>query len=357
MATKRDYYELLGVARDASDVEVKKGFRAAALKYHPDRNPGNAEAEEQFKVCAEAYDVLSDAQKRQRYDRFGHAAFENGGGAATYSSMDDLFSHFGDLFGDIFGGRRGAGGRTRAQRGGDLRYDMAITLEEAVAGTRREVAVPRIEPCGTCHGSGAKGGAQPEACGQCHGRGQVSHSQGPFMFTVTCPGCQGQGRTVKSANRCGSCGGAGQQRVERTVTVKIPPGVDSGTRLRIAGEGEKGQAGQAAGDLYVVLGVEPHEVFQRDGDDLHCEIEVDVVKAVLGGTVEVPLVEGGKEKVKLPAGVQPGEQVRIRARGVPHLNGSGRGDQFAHVRVVVPRKLSDKQRTLFEQLAKEDART
>jgi len=356
---QRDFYELLGVAKDANDADLKKAFRANALKYHPDRNPGNPEAEEMFKQCAQAYDVLSDPTKRQRYDRFGMAAFEGGGGAQQYSSMDDLFSHFGDLFGDIFGGRRGPGGRQRGpQRGADLRYDMEIRLEDAVTGVKKEITVPRVEACGTCQGSGAKAGSQPEACVQCHGRGQLTHSQGPFMFTVTCPQCQGAGRSVRAANRCGSCGGAGQQRIEKKVSVKIPPGVDSGTRLRIAGEGEKGPGGHPAGDLYVVLGVEAHDKFQRDGDDLHCEIDVDVVKAVLGGMVEVPLIEGGVDKVKLPAGVQPGEQVRIRSRGVPHLGGSGRGDQFAHVRVVVPKKLSDRQRELFEQLAKttEDVR-
>ncbi len=349
MATKVDYYELLQITRESSDVDIKKAFRKAALQHHPDRNPGDKQAEEMFKQCAEAYDVLSDAEKRARYDRYGHAAFESGGGAPSYTSMDDMFSHFGDIFGDIFGGR----GRQRktAARGSDLRFDLGITLEEACTGVKKELVVPRVEPCGTCHGAGAKPGAQADTCAQCHGRGQMSHSQGPFVFAVTCPSCQGQGRVVRPANRCTACGGAGQQRIEKKVTVRIPAGVDSGTRLRVAGEGEKGGAGQQPGDLYVVLGVQPHDRFQRDGDDLHCEIDVDVVKAVLGGVVEVPLIDGNTEKVKLPAGIQPGEQVRIRSRGVPHLSGSGRGDQFAHVKVVVPRKLSERQKELFEQLA------
>ena len=349
---KRDYYEVLGVARDAGEADIKKAFRKAAIQYHPDKNPGDATAEDMFKLCAEAYDVLSDGQKRARYDRFGHAAFETGGGtgAAQYTNMDDLFNHFGDIFGDMFGAR-GRGGRGRPTRASDLRFDLTITLEEACLGTRKELVVPRVDACGTCRGTGCKPGTQPDACGQCQGRGQVGHQQGPFVFTVTCPACQGQGRRVPSQNRCGECSGAGQVRAEKKVTVKVPPGIDTGTRLRVAGEGERGETGQQAGDLYVVLSVAPHEVFQRDGDDLHCEIGIDVVRAVLGGIVEVPTVEGAAEKVKLPGGIQPGEKVRIRGRGVPHLNGSGRGDQFAHVKVVVPRKLSDKQRELYERLA------
>jgi len=351
---KKDYYELLEVPRDAAEGDIKKAFRKAAMQYHPDRNPGDAAAEEMFKQCAEAYDVLSDAEKRAKYDRYGHAAFESvssAGSSANYASMDELFSHFGDIFGDIFGGRS-RGGAQRAQKGSDLRMDLAIDLVEAVAGVRKEVNVPRVEACGTCAGSGAKAGTQPETCGQCKGRGQVSHKQGPFMFAVACTACQGNGRAVRAANRCATCGGAGHVRQDKKVTVKIPPGVDTGTRLRIAGEGERGEQGQGSGDLYVVLNVAPHEKFQRDGDDLHCEIEVDVVRAVLGGAVDVPLVEGGVEKVKLPAGIQPGEQIRIRQKGVPHLSGKGRGDQFAHVRVIVPKKLSDKQKDLFEQIAK-----
>ena len=345
---KRDYYEVLGVAKDAAEPDVKKAFRQAALKFHPDRNPGDKEAEDKFKEAAEAYDVLSDAEKRQRYDRFGHQGM-TGAGGANYANMDDLFSHFGDIFGDIFGG----GGRKRAQsgKGADLRFDLAVSLEDAVQGIRKEIHIPRVEPCGTCKGSGAKAGAEPDTCTQCRGRGQVSTRQGPFMFSVTCPQCGGQGKSVRAANRCAPCGGSGQQQVDRKVGVKIPPGVDTGTRLRIAGEGEKGAAGASAGDLYVVIQVQPHDKFQRLEDDLHCEIDVDVVTAVLGGLVDVPLIDGSAEKIKLPAGIQPGEQVRIRGRGAPHLSGSGRGDQFAHVKVIVPKKLSAEQRTLFEQLA------
>lgn len=347
--SKRDYYEVLGVARDAADADIKKAFRQSALKNHPDRNPGDKEAEERFKEAAEAYDVLSDAEKRSRYDRFGHQAVGGVGGAQQYANMDDLFSHFGDIFGDIFGGR--SQGRSRPQRGADLRYDLAISLEEAVQGVRKEITLPRVDPCETCKGSGAKPGTSPDECGQCRGRGQVSTRQGPFMFSVTCPACSGQGRTLKPANRCGTCSGTGQTRSDRKVGVKIPPGVDTGTRLRISGEGEKGAAGQPAGDLYVVVQVEPHASFQRHEDDLHCEIAIDVVRAVLGGLVDVPLVDGTVEKVKLPAGIQPGEQVRIRGKGVPHLSGGGRGDQFAHVKIVVPKRLSAEQQELFERLA------
>ncbi|MBM4343335.1 MAG: molecular chaperone DnaJ [Deltaproteobacteria bacterium] len=347
---KRDFYEVLGVPRDANDADIKRAFRQQALQNHPDRNPGDTAAEERFKEAAEAYDVLADSEKRQRYDRFGHAGL-GGGGGANYANMDDLFSHFGDIFGDIFGG----GGRSRQRQGGgrgaDLRCDIEITLEEAVAGARRELELPRLEPCASCHGSGAKPGSEPDTCGQCRGRGQVSTRQGPFMFSVTCPACAGQGKTLKPANRCATCDGAGQQRTARKVTVKVPPGVDTGNRLRVTGEGERGGTGQPAGDLYVVVHVQAHPRFRRIDNDLHCDIEVDVVSAVLGGLVGVPLIDGSTERVKLPAGIQPGEQLRIRGRGVPVVNTSARGDQFAHVRVVVPKKLSAEQRALYEQLA------
>jgi molecular chaperone DnaJ len=346
---KRDYYEVLGVSRDATESDIKKAFRQAALKNHPDRNPGDKEAEERFKEAAEAYDVLSDADKRGRYDRFGHQGLQGSAGGPQYGNMDDLFSHFGDIFGDIFGGR--SGGRARPSRGADLRYDMAISLPEAVSGVRREISIPRIEACDTCKGSGAKAGSSPEECGQCRGRGQVQVRQGPFMFASTCPGCGGQGRSVKPANRCSGCGGSGQQRTERKVAVKVPAGVDSGTRLRLSGEGERGAMGQQAGDLYVIIQVAEDSVFQRDQDDLHCEVQVGVVQATLGCLVDVPLIDGGSEKVRLPAGIQPGEQVRIRAKGVPHLSGGGRGDLFAHVKLVVPRNLSAEQTALFEKLA------
>ncbi len=343
--SKRDFYEVLGVERGASAAEMKKAFRKLALKYHPDRNPDDADAEERFKEAAEAYEVLSDDDKRARYDRFGHAGL---GGAAQRPS-EDIFSHFGDIFGDLFGG--GRRNRNRPTRGSDLRYDLEITLEEAVAGARHELVIPRVQSCGTCEGRGLKPGAQTSTCGQCNGRGQVSRAQGPFMFSMTCSRCQGSGQSVREEDHCGDCGGSGKERVERRVQVRVPPGVDTGTRMRVSGEGEPGERGGPTGDLYVVLVVQPHDRFERDGDDLHTEVTIDVATAALGGKTEVGLIDGGTERVKLPAGIQPDERVRIRSKGVPHLNGSGRGDLYAHVRVQIPKKLSREQKKLFERLA------
>ncbi len=345
--SQRDYYEVLGVDRGAEASHIKAAFRKLALKHHPDRNPDNQDAEERFKEVAEAYDVLGDADKRSRYDRFGHAGLQ-GAGFGGASSVEDIFSHFGDIFGDIFGsGRRS---RSRSSRGSDLRYDLQISLKEAVEGCSKTISIPRIKPCDDCHGSGLRDGAAPSTCPQCGGRGQVSHSQGPFTFSMTCAHCQGAGRTVGDRDRCGRCSGAGREQIESSVTAKVPAGVDTGTRMRISGEGEVGERGGGPGDLYIVLVVEPHPSFERDGDDLHTEVGVDVVTAALGGHVQVELVDGSNERVKLPAGIQPDERVRIKGRGVPHLHGSGRGDLYAHVRVRIPKKLNRKQRRLFEQL-------
>lgn len=345
--SKRDYYEVLGVGRDAGAAEVKKAFRQLAMRYHPDRNPDDPDAEERFKEAAEAYDVLGDDEKRQRYDRFGHSAFD--GGAGRTQSAEDIFSHFGDIFGDLFGGGRRA--RNRPARGSDLRYDLEIGLGEAVSGAKREIVIPRIVDCGDCSGTGLRDGAAPTTCTHCGGNGQVGRQQGPFLFSMTCPHCQGAGRSVGEKDRCAGCSGAGKTRIERKVTIKVPPGVDTGTRMRIAGEGEAGERGGPAGDLYVVLVVQSDERFERDGDDLHTEIEVDLLRAVLGGEADVPLVDGGTERVRLPAGVQPGERVRLRDKGVPHLGAAGRGDLYAHVKVSVPTRLTKEQRKLFEQLA------
>ena len=344
--SKRDYYEILGVERNADAGALKKVFRKLALKYHPDRNPDDPTAEESFKEVAEAYEVLADADKRARYDRFGHAGLA---GAGRAPPSEDLFSHFGDIFGDIFGGGRRT--RNRPARGSDLRYDLELTLEEAVLGAKHELVIPRVQSCGTCEGKGLKEGAQATTCSQCGGSGQVSRQQGPFMFSMTCPRCHGGGRSVREEDNCGDCGGSGKERIERKVSVRVPPGVDTGTRMRVSGEGEVGERGGTAGDLYVVLVVKPHDKFERDGDDLHTEIEIDIATAVLGGKKDVDLIDGGTDKVRLPAGVQPDERVRIRGKGVPHLNGSGRGDLYAHVRVRIPKKLSREQRKLFEKLA------
>ena len=349
---KRDYYEVLGVARDADAGAIKKAFRKLALKYHPDRNPDDPAAEEHFKEAAEAYDVLGDADKRGRYDRFGHAGLQ--GAAGGGASVDDIFRHFGDIFGDIFGGGRRA--RNRPARGSDLRYDLEISLQEAVAGCAREIEIPRIQACAECEGKGVRDGATPQQCGHCGGRGQINRNQGPFMFSMTCPACSGAGQTVAEADHCPKCRGNGKERVVRSVSARIPAGVDTGTRLRISGEGESGDRGGPPGDLYIVLVVQPHETFQRDGDDLHREITIDVATAALGGEIDVETLEGDMERVRLPAGIQPAERVRIRGKGVPHLHGNGRGDLYAHVRVQIPRKLSRKQKQLFEELAETDLR-
>jgi len=345
---KRDYYEVLGVDRAADGGTIKKAFRKLALKYHPDRNPDDATAEEHFKEVAEAYEVLSDADQRARYDRYGHAGLQ-GGGFSGGASVDDIFSHFGDIFGDIFGGGRRS--RNRPARGNDLRYDLEISLQEAVQGCKRDLTIPRVQPCGTCTGSGLRPGASPKTCGHCGGRGQVSRSQGPFMFSMTCPACGGAGTSAADSDRCDDCRGSGRERVERTVTARIPAGVDTGTRMRISGEGEAGDRGGPPGDLYVVLVVTPHERFERNGDDLHCEVHIDVATAALGGELDVETIDEEVEHVRLPAGIQPGERIRVRDRGVPHLNGNGRGDLYAHVRVRIPDKLSKRQKQLFEELA------
>lgn len=345
--SKRDYYEVLGVSKDADASSIKKAFRKLALQYHPDRNPDNPEAEEKFKEIAEAYDVLGDSDKRQRYDRFGHAGLQGGIGGGA--SVDDIFSHFGDIFGDIFGGSRRT--RHRAARGADLRYDLELDLEEAVAGCRRDIEIPRIQDCSNCDGRGLKDGAKTASCGHCGGRGQIARNQGPFMFSMTCPACSGSGSVVADSDRCSACRGSGKERISKTVTARIPAGVDTGTRLRVSGEGEGGERGGPPGDLYIVLVVRPHDVFERDGDDLHCEIEIDVATAALGGEVEVGTIDKESERVRLPAGIQPTERVRIRDRGVPHLHGNGKGDLYAHVKVVIPKKLSRKQKKLFEELA------
>jgi molecular chaperone DnaJ len=348
MPTKRDYYEILGVPRNASEQEIKSAYRKLALRHHPDRNPGDQEAEERFKEAAEAYGVLGDADKRQRYDAYGHAGL--GGAAAGFDPT--IFADFGDILGDFFGfgdifGRRTRGG---PRRGADLRYDLEISLEEAAFGTETHIQIPRTETCSVCAGSGAAPGTKPTTCGTCQGAGQVTFQQGFFSVARTCGRCRGTGKIV--ASPCKQCGGQGQVPVERKLQLKIPGGVDTGSQLRVGGEGEPGAAGGPAGDLYVVVRVQDHPVFKRDGTHLFCEVAVGIVQAALGGSVEVPTLGGGTTRVTLHEGTQPGAVLRVRGQGVPHLGGKSRGDLHVVVRVVVPSKLSADQRRLLEQLGK-----
>jgi molecular chaperone DnaJ len=344
----RDYYEVLGVPRNASDQEIKSAYRKLALKYHPDRNAGDKPAEERFKEAAEAYGVLGDADKRRRYDAYGHAGV-TGAGAAGFDPT--IFADFSDILGDFFGfgdvfGRRRAGPR----RGQDLRYNLEIAFEEAAFGTETQIKIPRADTCSACSGSGAAPGTKPTACPTCRGTGQVTFQQGFFSVARSCSHCRGSGRIV--AEPCKTCGGEGAVPVERTLQLKIPPGVDTGSQLRIGGEGEPGSQGGPPGDLYVVLRVGEHSFFKRDGTSLYCQMPISVPQAALGATVEVPTLDGGKTKLHVPEGTQSGAVLRVRGQGVPQLGGRGRGDLHILVRVVVPKHLTAEQRKLFEQLAR-----
>jgi molecular chaperone DnaJ len=343
---KPDYYEVLGVPRNASEQEVKSAYRKLALKYHPDRNGGDKNAEERFKEAAEAYSVLGDPEKRQRYDTYGHAGLGAPGGFDP-----SVFSDFGDILGDFFGfadvfGRRRGGPR----RGADLRYNLELTFEEAAFGTETHIQIPRTESCETCGGSGSAPGTQPVTCNACGGRGQVTFQQGFFSVARTCGRCRGTGRIITS--ECKDCGGNGQIQAERKLQIKIPAGVDTGSQLRITGEGESGAAGGPPGDLYVVVRTQDHPFFRRDGASLYCEVPITVAQAALGGHLDVPTLDGGRTKVTVPEGTQTGAVLRVRGQGVPHLGAKGRGDLHVVVRVAVPTKLSSEQRKLFEQLAK-----
>jgi molecular chaperone DnaJ len=348
-ANQRDFYEVLGVARTASVDEIKSAYRKAALKWHPDRNPQNKhEAEVKFRESTEAYSVLSDAQKRQVYDTYGHAGLSGVGGADFNST---IFQDFHDIFGDFFGfedlfsgGRRG---RSRVQRGADLRYDMTLTFEEAAAGVSTKIKLARQEYCEVCNGTGAKAGTGVVACQTCGGRGQLAYQQGFFTITRTCPACQGAGQIVRE--RCPDCRGQGRIERERTIELRVPPGVDTGTRLRVAGEGEPGPNGGPAGDLYVILEVKEHPFFERRGADLYCTIPVSIVQAALGTELQVPGLTG-EEKLKIPEGTQSGAVFRIKGKGMPDPRGGGKGDLYYHVRVMTPVKLTREQRRLVEQL-------
>jgi len=347
--SKADYYEVLGVSRDASEQELKSAYRKQALKYHPDRNPGDHTAEEKFKEASEAYQVLSDADKRAAYDRYGHAGVgaAGAGGFGGFSGSVDLGDIFGDLFGEMFnmgGGQR----QGRQRRGDDLRYDLAIDFEDAIFGKETEIKVRRFETCETCKGTGSASGRGPSMCPQCHGRGQVRYQQGFFSVARTCSACGGMGSIV--SDPCSTCRGETRVAREFKVTVKVPPGVDEGTRIRFGGEGDAGRSGGPGGDLYVVLSVRSHDFFERQGYDLHCVIPISFPQAALGAEIEIGGLDG-PVSLKIPEGTQSGKELRVRARGVPHLNEKGRGDLIVQVVVQIPKKLSRAQREVVAQLA------
>ena len=349
--TQQDYYEILGVTRDASADQIKSAYRKSALKWHPDRNPQNkAEAEENFRLASEAYSVLSDPQKRSAYDRFGHAGLGNRGfdasgfNATIFEEFQDIF---GDLFGEAFGGGGGRrGGRSRGQRGADLRYDMTLSFEEAAAGVASKIHISRREHCETCKGTGAKPGSGMVTCRSCGGRGQMVYQQGFFSITRTCPACQGAGQTIKEV--CASCRGQGRIERERTLEVGVPAGVESGTRLRMAGQGEPGTNGGSAGDLYILLEVKEHPFFERRGADLYCTIPVSFPQAALGATIKIPTLQGEAD-FQIPEGTQSGQIFRQRSKGLPNPHG-GRGDLYVNIQVVVPSKLTREQKRTLEQL-------
>ncbi len=366
--SKRDYYETLGVAKGASADEIKKGYRKKAKELHPDRNADNPDAEAMFKDANEAYEVLKDAEKKAAYDRYGHAAFENGmggggggprgaggfgGGGGDFSSaFSDVFD---DLFGDFMGGRGGGGGgRQRAARGADLRYNLRVTLEDAFAGIQKTIKVPTAVSCTECDGTGAEGGAEPTTCPTCNGMGKVRAQQGFFTVERSCPTCSGLGQIIK--NPCKSCHGHGRVEKDRSLSVNIPAGVETGTRIRLAGEGEAGMRGGPPGDLYIFVEVAAHELFEREADNLYCRVPVSMAKAALGGSIEVPTIDGGRGRVQIPEGSQSGRQMRLRGKGMPALRGGGVGDMFIELAVETPVNLTTRQKELlreFEELSEE----
>lgn len=348
--SKRDYYEVLGVAREADAGAVKRAFRQAAIKYHPDKNPDDPAAEDRFKEASEAYQVLSDAEKRRLYDAYGHDGLSaEGFGGGFGGGFEDIFAHFGDVLGDIFGNRRGGGGGRRRprRRGADLRYDLELTFEQAAFGVEREITFHRRESCDPCGGSGAKPGTKPSPCGSCQGTGRITRQQGFFMVQTPCPVCGGNGHKIEQ--RCSECAGGGSVEVERTVKVTVPPGVDDGVRMRLAGEGESGDAGAGRGDLYVFLHVTEHERFQRDGADVHSQIEISFSQATLGDEVEVETLHG-TEQVRIPPGTQPSSVIRLRRKGIARLNRGGHGDHFVTLNLVVPERLSKPQKKALKEL-------
>src|SRR5471030_2455964 len=355
--SKRDYYEVLGVSRTSGDAELKAAFRKLAMQHHPDRNPGDSECEHRVKELNEAYDVLKDGDKRAAYDRFGHAAFEQGSGGG-HGFGADFASTFSDIFEDLFGmggGRRAVGRGQGRERGSDLRYNMEITLEEAYAGKTAQVRIPTSVACEVCSGTGAKAGTKPKPCATCGGAGKIRHAQGFFTLERTCPACQGRGQVIDDP--CVACAGAGRVTRERMLSVNIPAGVEDGTRIRLAGEGEAGLRGGPAGDLYIFLSLAQHEFFQRDGADLHCRVPISMATAALGGEFEVPAIDGSKARVKVPGGTQSGRRFRLAGKGMPVLRSKQTGDMYVQVAVETPQNLTKKQRELlveFEKLSSEE---
>ena len=357
--SKRDYYEVLGLSKGASADEIKKGYRSKAKELHPDRNTSDPSAESKFKEANEAYDVLKDPERKAAYDRFGHAAFEGGmggGGGQRQGDFSSAFSDvFDDLFGDFMGGGQRGGGRSRASRGSDLRYNLEISLEDAYSGLQKSINVPTSVQCSPCNGSGAAGGSEPSTCPTCSGMGKVRASQGFFTVERTCPSCSGMGQVI--SNPCSSCGGQGRSNKDRSLSVNVPAGVETGTRIRLSNEGEAGLRGGPAGDLYIFIEVCEHKIFQRVWNSLFCRIPVSMSGAALGGDIEVPTMDGGRSRVKIPAGSQSGRQMRLRGKGMPAIKSAQKGDMFIEIAVETPVNLTSKQRELlreFEALSEDN---
>jgi molecular chaperone DnaJ len=347
---KRDYYDLLGVAKNASADDLKKAYRKLAMQLHPDRNPGDKSAEQKFKDVAEAYEVLKDDQKRAAYDRFGHAAFEGGRGAGPGAGDFGFAQGFADIFDEMFGDFMGGGrrhGEAASPRGEDLRYNLEISLEDAYQGRQTTIRVPTMAPCESCHGGGAAPGSKPVTCPTCHGAGRVRAQQGFFTIERACPGCHGAGRVID--NPCRSCGGQGRIRREKTLSVSIPPGVEDGTRIRLGGEGEAGVRGGAAGDLYIFLNIKQHRLFQRDGANIHCRMPIPMTVASLGGSVEIPTIDGTLARVTIPAGIQSGHHIRLRHKGMSILRSPSRGDMIVEAMVETPQHLTKRQQELLRE--------
>lgn len=353
----RDYYEILGIDRGADKDEIKKAYRKLAIKYHPDKNRNNPEAEEKFKEATEAYEVLSDDEKRQTYDRFGKAGVSGQGGFGNraYTDFSDIFGDIGDIFSEFFGGSFAGGGGGRPQergyrRGSDLRYNLEISLEDAATGKEVKIEIPRMESCSICNGTGAEGG-KVQTCTVCHGYGQVRRTQGFFSISTTCPQCNGRGQTI--VNPCKKCSGKGLEEKRRTLNIKIPPGVESGSRLKVSGEGEVGPGGGPHGDLYVVTHIKLHEIFERQGNDLVIQANIPVTMAILGGEIEVPTIDGKKLKMKVTAGTESGQIFRLKGKGMPYVHGYGKGDQHVIIKINTPRNLSPRGVELVEELKRE----